>query len=421
MSKAIRWFSLLLSLAAALPRASAAQIPQASAAALGLGNNVTAAARGFAAVANNPAGLAHPGSPGFSLAIPAVGVQTGLGPIELSDLADWEGELLPAATKAEWLQRVVASGGQTGALDVGVTAFALSAGPVGVQAGVIAGGETNLTPDAAELLLFGNAGRTGTPGDFVLSGSAIDAFALSTVAVSFGFQASRRLSLGVTGTYVWGNGLVVGRDMGSTVGNDPLGVDLTFPVISPHFDEGFDRGTGVGLDVGALWEGPLLTLGATVQNVFHTFEWNLDDLYFRPGEALFYQGVSSSDFDERPATSAPADLLEIVEGRTIEPVLSAGALWRPSSLLHVTADIRKRVSGGLEIGPELHVGAGAELRALPFLPLRAHAAMVTGGVQVGGGASLVLGPVNLSGAGAYRTDDGNDAVLGMFTLSFGAN
>jgi hypothetical protein len=93
----------------------------------------------------------------------------------------------------------------------------------------------------------------------------------------------------------------------------------------------------------------------------------------------------------------------------------------PSSLVSVTADIRKRVSGGLEFGPDFHAGVGAELRALSFLPLRAHAGVVSGGMQIGGGASLVLGPVNLTGAGAYRSGDAEDAVLGMLTLSFGAN
>jgi hypothetical protein len=68
-----------------------------------------------------------------------------------------------------------------------------------------------------------------------------------------------------------------------------------------------------------------------------------------------------------------------------------------------------------------HAGVGVELRAMSFLPLRAHGAVVTGGMQVGGGASLVLGPVNLSGAAALRTGKIEDSVLGMLTLSFGAN
>jgi hypothetical protein len=422
MKKTIFAFSTLLGLGASLPGSGSAQLPQATAAALGLGFNMTASARGFAAVANNPAGLAHPASPGFSLAIPAIAIQTGLGPVELGDFADWQGELLTDPVKAEWLQRIVDSGGQSGTVGAGAAGLALSVGPVGVQVGAIVAGEVRLTPDAAELLLYGNAGRTGSPGDFELEGSAIDGFALSTVAVSFGMRASERLFLGATGTYAIGQGLIVARDLGSSVDSDPLGITLQFPVLAPDFENaGFDQGSGVGLDVGALWEGPTLTLGATVQNVFHTFEWKLDEHVYRPGEALFTQGVSSSDFDEQPATAAPQSLLDVVADRGIEPVLSVGAEWRPSSLLSIQGDVRKRVTGGLDIGPELHAGAGVEMRAIPFLPLRAHVAVMTGGAQVGGGASLVLGPVNLSGAGAYRTGDGNSSVLGMFSLSFGAS
>lgn len=69
----------------------AGQLPQASAAALGMGYNTTAWARGFAAVANNPAGLAHRDSPGFSIAILPISLGSGLGPVGLEDLTAWEG------------------------------------------------------------------------------------------------------------------------------------------------------------------------------------------------------------------------------------------------------------------------------------------------------------------------------------------
>jgi hypothetical protein len=411
----------LLALIGALPGAAHAQIPQASATALGMGFNMTAGARGFAAIANNPAGLGHPGSPGFSLAIPAVAVELGLGPVKLGELADVEGQLVSDAVKSSWLQRIVAEGGQTGTLGAGVTPLAMTIGPVGLQVGVLVGGRMSLAPDVAELLLYGNAGRTGSPGDFALSGSELDGFALTTTALSFGTRVSPSFYVGVTGTYVIGNGLVLGRDDGSSLSSSPLGVELEFPLLLPHEDTSFENGTGLGLDVGALWEGPTLTLGATVQNVLSTFEWDLTGHVFRAGRAIYDATTDTTDFDERPVSEAPASLLELAADRTIKPVLAVGAEWRPSSLVRVQGDIRKRVSGGLEIGPELHAGVGAELRALSFFPLRAHFAVVTGGVQVGGGASLVLGPVNLTGAGALRTGDGGDAALGMLTLSFGAN
>jgi len=422
MTKKISTFSLVLAVGAALPAASAAQIPQASAAAFGLGNNMTASARGFAAVANNPAGLAHPSSPGFSLAVLPLWADVGLDPISVGDFADWEGQLIPDATKTDWLSQIFAAGGQTGSFGLGLTGLALNIGPIGFQVGGIAGGDVGLAPAAAELLLFGNAGLTGTPTDLSLAGSSVDGFVLSTAALSYGFRASRRLYVGVTGTYTIGNGLLIGRDAGSSVTSNPLGVQLEFPILLPRTDDPpFNHGTGVGMDVGAIWVGPMITLGGTIQNVFHTFEWKIDDMSFIPGEAVFDQANDSSDFDEQPASAAPASLLAAVDEATIKPVLSAGALWRPNSLLSVQADIRKRVGGGLAIGPETHAGVGAELRVIPFLPLRAHVSVMSGGTQIGGGASLVLGPVNLSGAGAVRTGGNRDAVLAMFTLSFGAN
>jgi hypothetical protein len=423
MKAMIKTLSLACALTGALPVSAAAQLPDASAAALGLGYNMTASARGFAAVASNPAGLGHASSPGFSLAIPALLVEAGVGPVTLSDLGDWEGRLVPGPTKEDWLDRITASGGQTGVASVGASALAMSLGPVGFQLSGVAGGQLNLAPDAAELLLFGNAGRTGAAGDFDLAGSTLDAFVISTAALSYGLQVSPALYLGITGKYTMGHGLIVGRDAGSMASASPLGITVNFPVVLPREEENhdFNQGTGVGLDLGALWEGPGFTLGATVQNVVHTFEWNLDGMSYIPGEALFDQDTTTSDFDEQPASAAPASVLDVVASRTIEPVFAVGAEWRPTPLLRLQGDIRKRSSGGLQLGPELHAGVGAELSALSFLPLRAHFNVVSGGVQVGGGASLILGSVNLSGAGALRTRDGEDALLGMFTLSFGAN
>jgi hypothetical protein len=422
MKTSITTLSTALTLVAALPVAVAAQLPQASAAALGMGYNMTASARGFAAVANNPAGLGHSSSPDFSLAIPALATEAGVGPVTLSDLVDWEGQVVPVSTKEDWLDRITASGGQTGLVGAGATPIALSIGPVGFQLSAVAGGELSLAPDAAELLLFGNAGRTGTPEDFELAGSSLDGFVLSTAALSYGRQVSPGLHFGVTGKYTMGNVLIVGRDTGSMAGTSPLGVELQFPVVLPRTENSeHNHGTGIGFDVGALWEGPTVTLGATIQNIVHTFDWKLDHLSYIPGEALFNQDTTTSDFDEQPASDAPASMLEVVAGRTIEPVYSVGAEWRPNSLLRLQGDIRKRASGGLELGPEFHAGVGAELSALSFLPLRAHFGVVSGGVQVGGGASLVLGPVNVSGAGALRTREGESALLGMLTLSFGAN
>lgn len=411
----------LATLALATMSASA-QLPQASATALGMGENVTASARGFAAVANNPAGLGMADSPGFSLAIPSVSVQLGLGPVTLADLAQWQGEILQPSTKDAWLQSITDAGGQGGTVGVGATPLALSIGPVGFQVSGIATGVMSLAPDAAEVLLYGNAGRTGSPADLDFSGSTIDGFALTTGAMSVGFPVSDRLTLGVTGKYVVGNALVIGRDVGSSASATPLSVATDFPILGTNPDSAkFNNGTGVGMDIGAIWRGPAVTVGATIQNVFNSFEFTLDHFSYIPGQALFNGTTNESDFDQQPAANAPTLLRDAAADLKLKPVFAAGAQIQATPLLEVEADVRKRVGGGLDVGPEFQMGVGAELRALSFLPLRAHAGVVSGGVQIGGGASLILGPVNLSGAIALRTNDIQNATLGMLTLSFGGN
>lgn len=408
----------LMALAAPLT----AQLPQASATALGMGYNMTASARGFAAVANNPAGLAFWNSPGFSLAIPAVSAGAGVGPIRLQDLVEWEGELVPDAVKEEWLQSVAAAGGQSGIVEAGATPLALNIGPVGFQLSTTLAGDATLGPDAVELLLYGNAGRTGEPRDYDLDGSSVDAFALTTAALSLGIRATDRFYVGVTGKYIMGHGLIVGRDAGTTITADPVAVELEFPfLVNRSEDPEYNNGTGIGVDLGVIYEAPGLTVGATVQNVLNTFEWTLDGLSYIPGTAVFDTEDSEDDFEEQPAEAAPQEFLDVVEELTLKPVMAVGAEFTGFPLLKIQADIRRRTSGGIALGPEFHAGVGVELQALSFLPLRAHGAVITGGMQFGGGASLILGPVNLTAAGALRTGDLEDSTLAMFTLSFGGN
>jgi hypothetical protein len=111
-------------LAAALTPA-AAQIANALPAAMGMGDNYTAVARGYAAVAWNPAGLGMSGGPQASASIGALRVLGGMGPVTLSDLRDWQGELVPLDVRERWLADIRSAGGQTGAagFDFNLAAF----------------------------------------------------------------------------------------------------------------------------------------------------------------------------------------------------------------------------------------------------------------------------------------------------------
>src|SRR5881227_96615 len=140
------------------PRAHG-QLVSASAASLALGDNYTALARGFNAVNWNPANLGMPGSPLLSFGFAGRGA-AGMDPISLSDLSQYSGIAISQAVLSSWLARVRAQGGQSLEAD-GAGAFALSVGPLAFQVGTSAYEHGKLSPDAVEVLLYGNAGETG--------------------------------------------------------------------------------------------------------------------------------------------------------------------------------------------------------------------------------------------------------------------
>lgn len=418
-------FALVASVAlgSLLPVTSAtAQLANASAATLGLGGNTTAIARGFGAISVNPAGLGMPGS-GFSLAVAPVSVRQGLGPVTLSALKDFEGALVPNATKEDWLARVAAQGSQTGQVGVEVSEFALAMGHVGFQLSTVAGVSMNLAPDMVEAMLYGNAGRTGAPVDLSLAGSSLNAFGVTTAGLSYGLPMSSSvgdMALGVTVKYSVGHVVAAGRDQGGSIQSNPVRVDLDFPLVT--FDEdqgGFNNGSGFGADVGFQMKVDRVSLGAAILNAFNTFAWNEEKLVYRPGTTVLQEGRTETDFEKQPFASAPAPVRQTLEDMRFDPTISVGAAYDVDPDLTVSADVRNRFGDGMSLTPKLHAGVGAEYRGMNALNLRGGAAMISNGVQLSGGASVILGQVNLSFAGAIQRGALDDASLAQFSLSWG--
>jgi hypothetical protein len=190
-----------------------AQLPSASPAALGMGDNYTALARGFGAVAWNPANLGLSENPRFSLALLGIRGTSDLGPINSGDLARYQGVNLPDDVRDAWMQRIEDEGGEQGQLGAGVTYLGMSIGRFAVQVSSAVSGEANLAPDAMELILYGNAGRTGTPREMRLDGAHVTGAVTTTAAVAWAHPIDLRvgrLSLGATAKYVMGNALVHG-------------------------------------------------------------------------------------------------------------------------------------------------------------------------------------------------------------------
>jgi hypothetical protein len=403
-----------------------AQLANASASTLALGGNNTATVRGFGAISVNPAGLAMPGS-GFSLALVPIQARAGLGPVTLSDLADYEGVLVPTSTKDAWMTSIENAGGQSGSAGADVTGFALTFGNIGLQVSSIASSSLNIPAGAAEAILYGNAGRTGAAQDLVLDGAAAEGFAMSTAGLSVGFPFGPGV-FGVTGKYSVGHAVAIATADGLASTN-PLQIGLDVSAVASCDDEivgqctqdFMDGGSGFSADVGFMMDLPALSIGASILNLFSTFAWNQEALAYRPGTVLVEQDTSAADFDEAPLATAPASLIALLDDFTLKPTLQMGAAMDLPIGLTVSADIHRRMGeGGIAFGPKSHVGVGAEFRGLGVLHLRAGGAVITGGTQYGGGASLVLGPVNLSGALAKRQgNDLEETILGQFTLSIG--
>lgn len=386
----------------AFPSVLAAQLPNASAAAHGLAGNFTAIARGYEAVAWNPANLAMPGRPFFSIGLAMAGGSMGLDPVDFRALHKFSGVLVDSLTRVEWINRARLSGGQHLRLDGGLTPVALSLGPIGFQFGATTYATSSLSPDAWEAMLFGNAGNnSGQAKVLDLTGTRVRTGVTSAAALSFalpvpinltgGTLSGERAAVGITGKYVTGHGLLIAQDVGSTVGISDI--DIKFPLIVPDTNFSGSLGNGVGADVALAWSGGPLRVGILAENVFNSFRWDTTMLSSISGVGRFSTDTNTTDFEtQRPFSAAPQALRDIVTNQRFMPAITLGAAFLVTRKLTITTDFKTSTGGddAIVVGPRSRFGVGAEWRYLPFLPLRAGVASVTDGWQAGAGLGLRL-------------------------------
>ncbi|MBP7550963.1 MAG: hypothetical protein KA761_11805, partial [Gemmatimonadaceae bacterium] len=353
----------------------------------------------------------------------------GTGPVTLKDLADYEGVVVPQQVREAWLQKVIDNGGQDLGGDVHLTPLALSIGRFAFTATSTLRTDGVLPPAMMSLLFFGNSGRTGQPEDFTLTDLSLDANATTTFAVAYG----RRLpivpigdfAIGVTGKYVLGHAAASMLDNGSTITASPLALNINAPLVVTDTAE-MVNGTGFGFDVGASWKVGNLRGSAVIHDLVSTFAWKTDNLYYLPIEATFQSG-SNSEFTDSlvPLSSAAPALQESLKERIAAaqptPTLALGVAWSGLRRLTLAADLRQRFGDGIDLGPSTQVGVGAELRLIPFVPLRAGVTSIGDGMRYSGGLGLEFGVVNFQVAGQLLQANGrNDTGLGL-TLSFGGH
>src|SRR5258705_2696883 len=131
----MRRVSLAAVILSSVGGAASAQLPNASNAAFGMAGNFTAVARGFEAVAWNPANLGMPGRPGLSIGLGMAGGSVGMSPVDFRMLHEFSGKVIDSTTRVSWIDKARVAGGQRGKIDGGLTPLALSVGPLGFQVG----------------------------------------------------------------------------------------------------------------------------------------------------------------------------------------------------------------------------------------------------------------------------------------------
>jgi hypothetical protein len=382
-----------------------AQQPNASVAAFGMAGNYTAAATGYEVIAWNPAMFALPGGTKFSFTIGSVGGYSGLDPVTLSDVAKFNSKTIDAATREEWLQRI-GNGTERGRAEGGATLLALSMGRFAIQLGASGRGVANVNQDAAEAILFGNAGRTGTPRPLRFNGSNAsgDVFAVGAASVAEALPwhlGGDTLAFGITGKFIAGSGAARAQDNGSLVA--PNNVSIVFPMI---YTSDVLAGMGGGLDVGLAWRRGATTLGLTVQNAFNSFAWDTTKFKAKLGTATFNGLTYQTSFNDTTFESAPAEMRQEIADERFTPTIGFGMAVRALPSLLVTADVRQHTGTGIELGPRSHVGIGAEFTGLEFLPLRAGVAKISDGWQGAAGVGFRFWHLDIGVAGSVRDRNG---------------
>lgn len=391
-----------------------AQLANASAAALGMGENFSAVARGYHAVAWNPAALGLSGNPEASGALATFRASGGLGPIGVGDLFGHFDGVVSHDVKTEWLAEITRAGGQDGVLGGDMTWGAVQRGRFALHVSSTARALNAISPGFAELMLLGYLDENGNPKNLDLSGSTVDVNAYTSLAVSFGMPVVRadgsRLAVGVTAKHTIGHVLATSEPSTGAVTADSAA--FAFPIVyTPIVREGrshqLTSGRGFGLDVAVAYEAGKLSLAAVAQNVFNSFAWKPGELLYRPAELVFSEHEGEARFEPEPFTSAPASLREKVAELQFYPSWTLGAALRSTPQLTLAADARIGRTTGMSTRAPVHAGAGAEYRPLAWLPLQLGAAYVRtspdrDGVQLTGGIGVQRGGFTFSVSGARR-------------------
>ena len=423
-----RVFGLAALAGAIVPSVATAQIPL-TPRALGMGGAYVATARGFESIFYNPANLALPGSPGWSVSFPQVTVGSSvLGP-DVADLPDFLDYDNLSQERRQELLATIPGAGTSVDVDVRAPLASVQIGRFGVGLAYGWMGEHTLGRDLVELFFEGYDPERF---DYRVGNTVGTRASFWDVAAGYGHQVGP-VSVGVTGHYYIGRGLVRTRAFEPRY----TGIAVLRPDIEVDYvGVSSDGGSGFGLDVGvAMQPMPGLTLSAALANLVSSMSWD-EELTGR------MVTLTRADFE----SSEPANLVDRYEaserslgttpdGRFAEvapeldreqwdlpTTLRLGAAWAAPTGTEIGLAYHNAVREGLLGGRwEQLLGVGISQK-IPLLTLRAGASTnLSEGSMIGGG--LRLGVIDLGVAkfttGSTLDDSDRDGWAASFSVNVG--
>jgi hypothetical protein len=420
--------TIVLALIACGAGNAAAQLVPPSARSFGFAGAYIARASGYEAPYWNPANLGLPDQPAWSIGIAGASASMSNNSLSYGQITDLYGEYLDDATKSELLaairrddpNRMFEFGAELGAnaLGIQIWRFAVGVGGAGY-------GDFEVTPDVAELLLFGNVGEDGTSRDFNIGGSG-QGSALSVAYLSYAQPFTiplldylgMKFSIGASVKYGIANALVRVTDQGSQFTSDPLSLDADVEVL---MSDDANSGRIWALDLGAAMDWANWRFGLALQNAFTDVSWNEEEF-----ELTLYDGTADLEGATLTDTTLAfseltpeqqASVLATLEAADAPKRLRLGAMYRTGPTLSLSFDYVELIGGTLREAWERSFSAGAELRLLPMLPLRAGVASDLQQLALAGGIGIYAGPAHLDFSIGTMSLAAGDGVIGALSVS----
>lgn len=423
----------LLALAIAPHASAAAQAPVLPAPALGAGGAGSARAELPGAFVVNPALLAIPGRPTMSLLLPSVSGDVALSPIGPVSVSPYAGTVVPNAVKDAWMDEIRAAGGERVALSMAAHPLLVSLGNAALVSTVRASSQFVLPPEAAQLLLYGNAGRGNGLEDVFIAGARGQASVTSSAGIAMGRLVGRpfdgAFSIGFTPKVVQGEmlGVVLSADA-AVRGTDGV-LDARSTVMTWGLDGHASGATGRGLDVGAVYARERWSVAASVSDVINTLRYPAERAWILTHHSTM-SGESQTDTTRwapylvggapNPSLTS-AELAVAAEASTlasIRPTLRIATSVQPIRRLTLSADLAMRPSESLlDVTPRNSLGAGADLD-LSLVRLRGGVQRANGGTALSAGVGLHLFVLDLDLAAMQDRTAGHERLRGAVGAAF---